>query len=149
MNPTWGLDAVLTRLDPLNLLAVALLATVPLGALLLVRHRQPEHPPRLSLPRFLAFYLLVGLILLLASVIDELPMALGLLGVILGLFGLGIGVEPLYRYLYGDGWLEAHPGVARRDTVRWERATLLLALVCLVSAVWLALQWADVAGGVT
>ena len=124
---------------------VAVLAAVPLGALRLVRRGRPEAPPRRRRRRFLALYLLIALILLLAAIVDDLPMSLGILGVILGLFGLGVGLDPLYRFLYGDDWLARHPGVVRADAARWERVTLLAALLCLVAAIVLALVVADVA----
>lgn len=130
---------------PVEITIVGLLALVPLAALILVRRRQPEHPPRISILRFFALYLIIALVLLLAALVDDLPMTLGLLGAILAFFGLGVGVESLYRYLYGAAWLDSHPGVVRRDIARWERVTLLLALLCLLAAIGLALQGTDVA----
>jgi hypothetical protein len=130
---------------PIAIPVVGLLALVPLAALILVRRGQPEHPPRISILRFAALYMIIALVLLLAALVDDLPMSLGLLGAILAFFGLGVGVESLYRYLYGGDWLDAHPGVVRRDIARWERVTLLLAVICLVAAVALALAGTDAA----
>ena len=130
---------------PIEIPVVGMLAFVPLAALILVRRGQPEHPPHLSILRYFALYVIIALVLLLAALVDDLPMSLGLLGAILAFFGLGVGVESLYRYLYGSDWLDDHPGVVRRDISRWERVTLLLSLLCLIAAVLLALHGTDVA----
>lgn len=139
MNPTPLLPI------SVELVIAAVLGVIPLAALLIVRSAHPRPRPRLSIVRMAALYALLVLVLALGTLVDDLPMAFGLLGVILGLMGLGIGVASVYRFLYGDAWLAEHPEVVRRDTARWERAALLLALASLLAAVIMALQLADVA----
>jgi membrane associated rhomboid family serine protease len=130
---------------PPELLLAALLAAVPVVGLLVVRRARGEDRPPVSALRFLAMYLLLALALSLATLVDDVPMALGLLGALLGLFGLGIGVEPLYRFLYTNAWLDARPLAVRQDTARWERPALVLAAACLLAAVLMALGRTDIA----
>lgn len=125
---------------------VAVLAVVPIAALLLVRRGQPEHPARLSPGRFFLSYTVNFAVLLMAARLDGLPASLIALGIILGLLGLGIGVAALYRFLYGSSWLALHPGVVDRDITRWQRVTLVMAAACLLSGIALALRMVDVVG---
>jgi hypothetical protein len=125
--------------------SVALLAAVPIAALLFVRHGQPEHPARLSPGRFFLSYAVNFALLLLAARVDGLPASLIVLGIVLGLLGLGVGVASLYRFLYGRAWLDQHPGVVQRDIARWQRVTLATAAVCLLAGLVLALGMVDVA----
>jgi hypothetical protein len=123
----------------LALLVNALLAALPIGALLWVRRGQPEEPPRLSVGRFfLAYALLFSLLLQLTGWLG-LAASLFAIGFLLGVLGTGRLVRPIYTALYGRAWLARFPDAPKRDSERWHLPLLIQGVLCFVAAMLAAL----------
>ena len=125
-------------MPPISSLVVA--AGVSLIPALILLHARRGHWPVGRLPqlRLLALYAVLVILMQKATQVEGSPAALALVSLVLAMLGLGIGVGPLYRFLYGSDWLEAHPGIAERDVVRWQRVTLVVAVVALLLAIAVA-----------
>ena len=127
-----------------ELVLAAVLALAPVAVLLDARRRatRPRPPAAFQL---VTLYAIVFLLLAVAALLEGPPAALALAGLLLAVLGLGMGVNSIYRYLYGPSWLAEHGDAVHRDIDRWQRLALILAVSALTVAVIWAFMAADVA----
>lgn len=115
---------------------LAVLAALPTAALIVGRAPQPAS--RRSPGRFFLLYsaLYSGLTLLTRFL--GLDIAWLATGIALGLLGTGKGVRPLYRLLYGAGWVRDHPEAPAADVQRWHLPAMVGAVACIAAALFVA-----------
>ncbi len=122
-------------MNPTALLSAnALLAAVPIAALLWVRRGQPEDPPRLSPGRFFLAYVLLFSALLGLTRLMGLAASMFAVGFFVGVLGTGRLMKPLYGLLYGRHWVAANPAALERDAQRWHLPMLILGVLGFVGA---------------
>lgn len=112
-----------------SLVALALLAALPVAGLLWARRGQPE-PTRFSPGRTMLLYALLFALATFAFRWRGLPVVLAGFGLLFGFLGGGKGAAPIYRFLYTPAWLARYPEALARDVARWHLPFMLLAVLC-------------------
>jgi hypothetical protein len=117
-----------------TLLAMALLAALPLAGVAWARRARPEHL-RLSIGRwFLAYSLAFATLLGLAGG-PGIPWVMASMGLLTGYLGSRRGLAPLYRWLFGAEALKANPHLVEQDALRLHLFMMILAVVCFTAGI--------------